>query len=155
MPDELTTINNLLQEHEAIKDYMKAVSALSEDWKEREWEGLTNLTHEQIQILNRKCFNLKQTMSYLDEGLKKHWDHEDRILPELIGNPLMKSIHIEHEEILKQMREINFVIAKSTPQEFLANRSYLEHIISYLSQLISEHEIKENAVLELLKRQFI
>ena len=155
MADELTIINKLIQEHEGIRGHMKAVSRLAEDWTGMEWDDLSNLNHEQLQALNTKCFNLKLTMGYLDEGLKGHWAHEDQVFPDLIGNPLLKSIHIEHGEILKQMREIDFVLAKSTPQEFLANRAYLNHLISYLARLISEHETKENTILQLLKRQFI
>ncbi len=155
MPDELIIINNLIQEHEAIKEHMQSVSTLAGDWKGMEWDNLTNLTHEQILLLNNKCSNLKHAVASLDEGLKQHWDHEDKGLPGLMGNKLMKSINIEHDEIKKQMNEVNFVISKSTPQEFLANREYLRHIVSYLSQLITEHEITENSILQLLKKQLI
>jgi hypothetical protein len=153
--DALTVIEGLIQEHQAIKGHMKSVSTLAEDWRGMERDNLTNLGHERFQALNNKRFNLKQTICYLDEGLKNHWIHEDHILPQLIGDPLMKSIKIEHEEIEKQMHEINYLMEKSTPQEFLTNRDYLMEIISHLCQLISEHEIKEDTILQLLKRQFI
>jgi hypothetical protein len=153
--DELSVINNLIQEHEGIKGNMKSISTLAEDWTGMEWGDLPNLDHEQLHALNNKLFNLKQTMTYLDEGLKRHWGYEDKVLPELIGNTLMKSIQIEHNEIIKQMNEINFALNKSSPQDFLTNRSYVKHLISYLCQLISEHESKENTILQLLKRQFI
>jgi hypothetical protein len=84
MPDELNSIESLIQEHEAIKGHMKSVSALAEDWKEMEWDDLTNLSHEQLQALNCKCLNLKETMGYLDDGLKNHWEHEGKIFPGLI-----------------------------------------------------------------------
>lgn len=155
MQDTLNIIDNLIQEHEAIKGHMKSVSALTEDWRGMEWDASTDLNHEQLQALNGKCFNLKQTMDYLDEGLKNHWTHEDNVLAELIGNPLMKSIKIEHDEIKKQVREINLIIDKCTPREFLANRAYLMHIISYLGESIREHEIKEDTILQLLKKQYI
>ncbi len=155
MQNTLTVIDSLIQEHTAIKGHMKSVSSLAEDWKGMEWDELKNLTHDQLQALDSKWFNLKQTLCYLDEGLKSHWKHEDKTLPNLIGDPLAKSIKIEHDEIQKQMREINFVLDKSTPQEFLSNRRYLIDIIAHLCQLISEHEVKESTIFQLLRRQFI
>jgi hypothetical protein len=155
MQNTLLVINGLIQEHAGIKEHMKSVTMLAEGWKGMEWDELENLSHDQLQALDSKWFNLKQTLCYLDEGLKSHWEHEDQALPNLIGDALMKSIKIEHDEIQKQMHEINFVMDKSTPQEFLSNRRYLIDIISHLCQLISEHEAKESTMLELLKRQFI
>ena len=155
MQNTLTVVDSLIQEHAGIKGHMKSVSSLAEDWKGMEWDELTNLTHDQLQSLNNKWFNLKQTLRYLDDGLKSHWQHEDKVLPNLIGELLTKSIKIEHDEIQKQMREINFVMDKSTPQEFLSNRRYLIDIIAHVCQLISEHEVKESTILQLLKRQFI
>lgn len=155
MSEVLIIIDRLIQEHAAIKGHMKSASESAEDWRGMEWDNLINLTHEQLQTLNNKRFNLKQMIGDLHEGMKNHGEYEEKILPGLIGEPLMKSIVIEHQEIQKQMREINFVLDKSTPQEFLSNRAYLMHIISYLSQLISEHELKEDTILQLFRKQFI
>ncbi len=94
-------------------------------------------------------------MSYLDEGLRTHWAHEEELLPQLVGKPLTEAIRIEHNDILKQLKEINFFLVKSTPQEFLHNRSYLKLIVMSFCQLISEHENKENIMLQLLRRRFI
>jgi hypothetical protein len=155
LPNELNTIDSLIQEHEGIKGHIKTVASLTEDWSGMEWNELTNLSHEQLQALNSKRFSLKQTMGYLEDGLRKHWDREDQELSPLIGTPLMNSLNIEHNEIQKQANEIDFVIEKSSPQEFLANRNYLNQIVSHLYQLIMEHEVKESTLLTLLKRSFV
>ena len=102
MPDDLTTIITLIQEHEAIQGHMRSVASTAGNWTGMEWDDLANLTHEQLQALNAKCLAIKQTMAYLEDGLKQHWEHEDKVLPELIGDRLMKSIKIEHDEIVKQ-----------------------------------------------------
>lgn len=155
VPDVLTIIENLSQEHEAIEWHMKSVGVLARDWMGMDWDDQTSLSHEQLQTLNSRCLNLKQTMHSLEEGMRNHWDHEEKVLPDLIGPQLMKSISIEHDEIRRQMREINYALANSTPQELLTSRDYLESIISHLCHLINEHEKKENTVLQLIKRQYI
>src|SRR5690606_38765582 len=104
---------------------MKSATESTEEWKGMEWDSTTNMTHEQLQALNNKRLNMKQMIGDLNEGMKNQGEYEERVLPGLIGEPLMRSIVIEHQEIQKQMREINFVIDKSTPQEFLSNRAYL------------------------------
>ena len=89
MQFELTDIENILKEHEAINAHMKAISTLAEDRKLEEWENSANLTSEQLQILNNKWHNIQQTFNYLEEGIMRHTDHEDRILNVLFGNLIL------------------------------------------------------------------
>jgi hypothetical protein len=155
MLDEITTIDNLIGEHEAIKGHMLSISNLAEDWRGLEGKDLADLSPEQTELLNKRLLNMRQTMGYLEDGLQNHWSHEEQTLPDLIGIPIWKSIQIEHDGILKKIKEINLIIVKSNPREFLANHKLLMHAGSSLSKLIREHEVKENTVLLLLKEQFI
>jgi len=155
MVNELAAIENIIQEHEAINGHMRSISILLEEWKEMDVNKLADLNHEQLQTLKNRSFSFKQTMNYLDEGMKKHWVLEDQVLPELIGKPLAKSLHIEHVEIMKQMNEIKSAVFNIELRDFLLKRAYLKNSISYLSQYIREHEAKENTILQLLKKQFV
>jgi hypothetical protein len=156
MLNELITLDSLINEHSGITGHMNSICKLTEDWKEMEIMAQTsNLDHQQISDLNQKSSNLRITMSYLEDGLMNHWVHEDVVFPGLIGGPLMKALKKEHEEILKQMREINYILSKSSPQDFLSGYSYLNLIISNLCRIIQEHETKEDTILVLLKNYYI
>jgi hypothetical protein len=155
MSNELIIIDSLIQQHEAIQGHMKSVICLVDEWKEIDWGDLPNLDHEQLQILNEKHMNFKQTMGYLADGLKNHHQHEEETMPKLIGDNLMEAIRIEHNEMHKQLGEVNFILINVTPQGFLSNRPYLNLVIDNLLRLIKEHSNVENMILHLLKRRFI
>jgi hypothetical protein len=155
MPYELADIENVLKEHAAINAHMKTISTLADDAILRKLKNSMNRTHEQTQILSNQWHSFEITFRNLEDGIKIHIDHEDRIFKELIGDQLTKSINLEHGEIFKLMKELNSFITKNSLGDFLANQDYLRKIISQLSDLIMEHEEKENVIINLLKKQFV
>ncbi len=153
MANELIVIENLMKEHEAISGHMRTVCSLLDTWDDE--TSASTLRPVQVQSLNRKGINLKQTMGYLDEGIRQHHVHEEEAMPGLAGEPVMEALKIEHQEITKQMREINFVLRDIRPDALLSNFDYLKLIINNLCNLISLHTSVENTLLVLLKKRFI
>jgi hypothetical protein len=153
--NNLDDIENVLKEHEAINAHMQTISNLAEDRMLNEWKNSIDLKPEQLKVIVNKWESIKQTFSYLEEGIRLHIDHEERILTDFVGNILAKSINLEHLEIHSQLKELNAFINRNGPQEFLANQDYLNQIISQLCRMIREHEEKENDILTLLRKQFV
>ncbi len=155
MPNELLLIESLTQEHETIRESAKRVCCLMDGWEETNWETLEQLQPHETRLINEKHLNLKQSLDFLCEGLKGHYSHEEEEMQLLVGTPLTEAIKIEHGEILKQLEEVNFFLINITPRGFLANGSYLKLIIENLCHLITTHSVKEDTVLQLIKRRFI
>jgi len=150
MPNELILIDNLIGEHEAIHGHMKSVCGLMDNWEE-----IADPESEAEIDINQMHINIRQTMAYLDEGIKIHHQHEDTIMPALIGTPLFEALVIEHEEILKQLKEINYILVNVDTKGFAANGAYLKLVIDNLCRLVLDHVTREDVILRLLKRRFI
>ncbi len=153
MANELIIIDSLINEHTAISGHMRSVCGLLDSWEANMSVMATQPAQEQA--LGQKGVNLKQTMGYLDEGLKQHHQHEDDVLPSLVGEPMMVALKVEHQEILKQLGEINFVLRDIQPNVLVANFEYLKLIINNLCNLVSLHSSVENTLLNLVKKRYI
>jgi hypothetical protein len=153
MADELINIDNLINEHAALSGHMRSVCGLLDTWDKD--IPVNDIQPAQEQALNQKGINFKQTMSYLDEGLKQHHQHEEEIMPAITGEPIMEALRVEHHEILKQMGEINFVLRDINPRTLAANFDYLKLIVNNLCNLISLHNSVEDTLLNLLKKRYI
>ncbi len=155
MPSELILIDNLIQQHEAIRGHLSSICLLVDCVKDDLWEGLKELNPGQLNTLQEKHLNLKQTMGYLDEGIKRHHGEEELILPPLIGNPLVEAIRIEHREMRKQLNEVNYALNNVDARGFLDHNAYLKAIIENLCRLINDNTVEEDVILRLLKRRYI
>jgi hypothetical protein len=149
----LLVIESLINEHTAINGHMQSVCGLLDNWDEN--LSFKKLQPEKEQSLNQKGVNLKQTMSYLDEGLKQHHQHEEELLPAIAGEPVLEALKVEHGEITKQLGEINFILRDIRPLYLAANLDYLKLTINNLCNLMNLHISVENTLLNLLKKRYI
>ncbi len=153
MPNELVIIEGLLHEHAAIRGHMHTVCSLMGTWN----ENLPTPAKQAIEerALSEKGLNLRQTMNYLDEGLKQHHKREEEALLPIAGEPIVEALKIEHREMIHQMTEINFVLRDTQPEALIANFDYLKAIIDNLCNLVSFHSSVEDTLLSLLKKRYI
>ena len=151
--NELLIIDSLINEHTAITGHMRSVCSLLDSWDEA-ISGQT-MPATQEQSLRQKGLNLKQTMAYLDDGLKQHHKHEEEVMPAITGELVMEALKTEHREIIKQLGEINFVLRDIKPGTLVANFDYLKLIINNLCNLVSLHSSVEDTLLTLMEKRFI
>jgi hypothetical protein len=151
--NELLVIDSLINEHTAISGHMRSVCSLLDSWDEA--LPAQNMPAAQEQSLSQKGLNLKQTMAYLDDGLKQHHKREEEVMTAITGEPVMEALKTEHREIIKQMGEINFVLRDIKPGTLAANFDYLKLIINNLCNLVSLHSSVEDTLLTLMKRRYI
>jgi len=159
MSDYLAKINEILEEHHTIRSGVKLVGDSVSDQ-----EALASLksvrsdwTPGRMELVSEKQRKLKQTMSFLEDGLRNHFSREEDVLPALLGEFLMQSLLLEHQEIIKKIDEVRLVAADSklgglSEADLESKDSELKRTISDFSRLIEEHADKEELVLDMVAR---
>lgn len=148
-----STIDSLLGEHVAIRGQMQLLLALTREW-EKLLESKESIFQnpEKLQALGEKFKSLKQALGYFEDGLKNHHQHEDQVMPPLVGNLLMKAIWLEHGETLKMSDRINSLVINNTLENFLKKGTYIMQLIDELAIFAGAHSSKEDGILLLLKK---
>src|SRR5512136_756534 len=107
MSDErLANILGLLDTHQAIRGHMKVVMDHVNAYETT--LGLDKLpvcvTPEKCVLLNQTQRSLEQTLAYLEEGLEKQLEHENKVLPAMICDLLMQAINHDHDKVMEPVR---------------------------------------------------
>ena len=159
MSDHLAKINEILEEHRTIRGGVKLMGDSVSDQ-----EALASLksmrsdwTPGRLEIVSEKQRKLKQTMSFLEEGLRNHFAKEQDALPAVLGEFLMQSLLLEHQKIFEKVDEVGLVATDSkleglTEAELESKDSEIKQKISDFSRLIEEHADKEELMLEMVVR---
>jgi uncharacterized protein YkvS len=111
--------------------------------------SVTNLLEKRDQLL--------QTVNILGDGLKKHFDYEEKILPMVFGEFLMKDILHDHHKILEKIEHAQTSLVKLEKlnyEELLTKRLEIIQNINDLSQTVLNHKRYEENVLNLTRKIF-
>lgn len=160
MPDDLAVISSMISEHEGIRGHMKLVGEAVRGWEAALNPGAGRPIPEQLQALATKRWNLQQTMSYLDEGLKLHYTHEEKVLPPFLGSLLMEALIMEHREIRERIEQVRSSLAGArldglSSQELQAGGSAIKQAVEAICQLVESHSLKEDAMIRLLTKVLV
>lgn len=159
MPDSLATIRKVIEEHQLIRGHLKLVGETVSDR-----EAVADLEEARIdwipgrpQSLVEIKESLQQALSLLDEGLKNHFVFEEEALPPLLGELFMKAIRLDHQEIMKALKQAKTMSTDTrlvglSRDELLHKEAETQQTISNLCQLIEEHASKEETILEMLQK---
>jgi uncharacterized protein YfkK (UPF0435 family) len=113
MQDEIEKVKHILEEHTGIKERSKVVGEEINDLEALEDLKMLRESFsgtEEI-VLADKLKELKQAMSFFIDGLRKHFDDEEKLFPEILGEPLSRALVYKHRQI---MEDINSMIAEIT-----------------------------------------
>lgn len=158
MADNLKIINRVIEEHHTIRGHVKLVGDSVTDM-----EALFTLQKARpdwilgsVESLSEKQKNLQQTMSFLDEGLKNHFGFEEKVLPPLFGELLMRALILEHRGIKKQIDEAKSMVSDTkleglSQKELLSKKSQIQQKVEGILRLVEEHAAKEETILKMLK----
>lgn len=159
MLDNLAIINNVIEAHRTIRRHIKLVGESVNDL-----EALSTLqnvysdwTQSSMEALAESQKKLQQTISFLDEGLKNHFGFEEKALPPLFGELLMRALLFEHQGIRSKLSEAKSMVADVRleglkQEELLTKRSHIQQLISDLCQVVEEHATREELILGMIKR---
>jgi hypothetical protein len=158
MSDSLTIINRILEEHQTIRGHVKLVGDSVSD--EEALSSLEKVRADWIPgrpgVLSEKQKRLQRTISALGEGLKNHFAYEEKTLPPLLGELLMRSLMLEHRAIKQAIEETKSVVAKVKLEgleraQLLSEEARMQEVVDNICQLVEEHAHKEETVLTMVQ----
>jgi hemerythrin len=159
MTDTLNVINKTIEEHHKIREHLKHTGDSVTDI-----EALFALnqasamwSQSSIQDLKEKQKQLFKAIDTLEQGLKRHFGFEEKGLPPLLGEVLMKSIIQEHGEITGLIEQAKANLAEAVPEglaqtELLARKAKIQDIIHNIVQGVEEHAKHEETILKMIKK---
>lgn len=159
MADDLATIRKIISAHHSVRRDVKHVGDSASDL-----EALFSLQQAQsgwaqssIEALSKKQEQLVQTIALLDDGLRRHFALEEKSLPPLFGEVLMKALLLEHRDIGRKLEEAKAMVTGTaleglSQEELLYTKSRLQQVVSNLCQMIEEHAGHEELILRMLER---
>jgi hemerythrin len=159
MADNLALVNRVIEEHHTIRGNIKLVGDSVSDL-----EALFSLQKARPELilsspekLKGKQEKLQQTLSYLDEGLKNHFGFEEKLLPPLFGEFLMKALVLDHRAINKQIDATKSLVAETTfegmnQKELLSRKSQIQQYVDSILQLVEDHASREEIIMKMLKK---
>jgi len=157
--NKLTTVSRALDEHQNIRRHVKLVGDSLND--QEAIAALKKARADWIpgrpEILAEKQKRLQQTLNLLEEGLRNHFAVEEKVLPPLFGELLMRAIILRHEEIGRGIDEAKSVAAGMkleglSREELLSEELHMQGVIDTISRLVEEHANEEEVILEMLER---
>lgn len=159
MPDNLAIVLRIIAEHHAIRQHVRLVGDSVNDM-----EALFNLqkahsgwAQSSVGTVAEKQRQLGQLIVSLEEGLKNHFFYEEKYLPPILGEILMKALLLEHHDINKDIERAKAAVAdtklEGLPQnELLAKKTELQQMISNICQTVEHHASDEELILKMVKR---
>ena len=107
--------------------------------------------------LPEKQQRLYQLMSSLEEGLTNHFDHEERVMPPLLGELLVKALGLDHRELKEEIGKAksivaNLAIEESSREELLYEESRIHEMLGSIIQKKMEHLYREEILLDMARR---
>ena len=160
MSDKLVVVRHLLDEHQTVRQHMKlvgdslsdqeAISALQKahaDW----------IPGRPGAALPEKQKRLYQLMSSLEEGLTNHFDHEERVLPPILGKLLMAALGLDHRDLKEEIDKAKSIVAnlgieESSREELLSKESRMREMLGSIIRNKAEHLDKEEILLDMARR---
>ncbi len=159
MEDKLAVIKKIIEWHRTIREHVKLVG---ESVSDREAlsalrEARPDWIPGRLEILSRKRERLQQTISALNEGLRNHFAYEEQALPPLLGELFMRALILDHQEIRKEIGEAGLIVTEAkleglSREELLSKESDIQQVIDGMLQLVEEHAVREEVVLDMLRR---
>jgi hemerythrin len=157
--DNLRTIRDIISEHHSIKRHVKLVgdSVSDLDALFRLQQVHAGWAQSSIEALSKKQEQLLQAIGFLDEGLRNHFAFEEKALPPLLGETIMKALLLEHQDISRRLGEVKARVTGVAPEalsqeELLSRKTHLQQTISNLCQMVEEHAADEEVILKMVKR---
>jgi hypothetical protein len=159
--DQLEIIHRANLEHHKIRGHLLMVGDSVNDVEA--FVGLqnaqANLGQSPIQDLYNHIDKLKQTVAQMNEGLQNHFGFEEKWLPAVLGENLMKALVLEHNEIRASLAKcttaLNEDAGSLSREKLLAYRTSVQSMTEELLNLIENHAHKEEMILQMIEKVLV
>jgi hypothetical protein len=158
MPDAITIINRVIEEHHKIRDNIKLAGDSLNDVEASFTlaKAYSGWTQSSAVELAAKKDQLIRALSALEQGLSAHFDYEEKYLPPLFGELLMKALLHEHREVLRKIESARKTAAdidveSGDSQQLLSRKTVVQESVNHLLQAVEEHAGHEETVLLMIR----
>ncbi len=162
MSGELDIINKIIEWHHRIRENIKFVGESITDR-----EALSGLQEARgdwvpgkLEISAEKQEKLQQAIGLLGDGLKSHFDYEEKYLPPILGELFMRALILEHREVLREYDEAEAAVTNArleglSREELIDRESDMHQLVDDLCQAGEKHAAREEVMLEMLQRALL
>jgi len=161
MPDALEIINKVLSQHSKITEFVKTTGDKMNDvdavFSIRVAAYKTAQSAYSTSDLLEKRNQLLKTIEILRDGLEKHFTYEEKVMPLVFGELLLKDILHDHKKISGQIENVKTTLVdleKLNHEELLSKRLVLIQSVNDLSDNVINHAQYEEKVLNMIKKVF-
>ena len=157
--DKLELLNKIIAAHQVIRGSLSSVGVAVADR-----EAMFSLEKEQSHWtpgqpgdLAQKHAKCEEAMGQLGQALKEHFAMEERHLPSLFGDLLMRGLLLEHRDLIEGLERARAMVAASNPEglsreQSLERQSNIRVVIENLSRRVEDHASQEEIIFDMLKR---
>jgi len=157
MQKEIEEVKHIIDEHTAIRERSKVVGDEINDLEALDdLKGLRDsFSSTDEVVLADKLKVLRESMSHFIDSLSKHFDDEDQLFPQVLGEPLARALKHEHQQIKEDINSIiaigdNRGLDQISQQRSPAIVMHIFQRINDLRKMVEEHALKEDTVLQML-----
>jgi hypothetical protein len=158
MPDAITIIDKIIEEHHKIRENIKLAGDSLNDIEasfliSKAYSGWTQSSATELAA---KRDQLIQALSALEQGLAAHFGYEEKHLPPLFGELLTKALLHEHREVRRKIESAGKTVADieintDDSQQLLSRKTVVQESVNHLLQAVEEHAGHEETVLLMLR----
>lgn len=159
MPDALEIISRAIAEHHTIREHLRLAGETVNDVEAliTVQKAHAVLTQSSLETLAEKQTRMEQALNFLEQGLKNHFSFEEKYLPPLFGDLLMKALIDEHREVLERISKGKTVLNDTNlegleQRELLLKKSTMQETATSIRQAVEEHAYHEEIVLNMMKK---
>jgi hemerythrin len=161
MPEALEVIESIIAQHSKVTDDLNQTGKKANDVA-----AIFGVQKAAVKVvwsatsakkLLEKRDELQEIVGVLEDGLRKHFTYEEKVMPLIMGELTLKGILDAHSEIYKKIENIKTLLAglEGDDQEALtAAQSELIQGINDLSETVKNHAKSEETTLNMLKQVF-
>jgi hypothetical protein len=151
-------IDKIIEEHHKIRDNIKMAGDSLNDVEASFTlsKAYSTWTQSSADELMTKKDRLIQALSALEHGLNAHFGYEEKYLPPLFGELLMKALLHEHNEVRRQIEGARKSVSEieinaGDSQQNLSRKTAVQEDINHLLQAVEEHAGHEEVVLLMIR----
>jgi hypothetical protein len=145
-------IENLIHDHAALRGHMQLLRQSVDKWRTLlSPQELDNPA--QAQVLTEKRGSFIQALSYLKEGLAGLQDHEEAVMAGVADSLSLRTVRAVHTEIMQRIAQINKLVINLDLNLLRINGDILTDAINNLCDLVTEHTLSEDRLLQSLDKR--
>jgi urease gamma subunit len=161
MPDALEIINSVIAQHGKVTEHVKTTGTRMNDidavFSVQRAAYKVAWSASSVKEMLDKRDQLMETLTIMEEGLKKHFAYEEKALPLVFGELLMKDILDAHKAINEQLEKTKATLKGLDgldKEELFARRTELVDSVHDLRKTVVDHAHDEEEILGMVRKVF-